>query len=136
MSDSGCSAWNFPIDLSVGPLCEMLAAGNRVIIKPSEFTPATGALFAKMIKETFPEDLVTVVNGRLNLSKRFTQMKFNHILYTSNPAVGKIVMGEAAKNLVPVTLELGGKCPVIMIKGSVNDDNVENLLGIKMIKNR
>jgi len=88
-----------------------------------------------MIKETFPEDLVTVVDGGLDLSKGFTQMKFNHILYTGNPAVGKIVMGEAAKNLVPVTLELGGKCPVIMTKGSVNDDNVENLPGIKMLKN-
>lgn len=106
-----------------------------MIIKPSEFTPATGALLAKMIKETFPEDLVTVVNGGLDLSKRFTQLKFNHILYTGNPAVGKIVMGEAAKNLVPVTLELGGKCPVIMTKGSVNDDNIENILGAKMLKN-
>ncbi|TKA48279.1 hypothetical protein B0A49_12981, partial [Cryomyces minteri] len=66
--------WNFPLDLSLGPLCEMLAAGNRVIIKPSEFTPATGALLAKMIGETFPEDLVTVVNGGLDLSKRFTQL--------------------------------------------------------------
>jgi coniferyl-aldehyde dehydrogenase len=113
----------------------MLAAGNRVIIKPSEFTPATGALLAKMIKETFPEDLVTVVNGGLDLSKRFTQLKFNHILYTGNPAVGKIVMGEAAKNLVPVTLELGGKCPAIMTKGSVNDENIENILGTKMLKN-
>lgn len=113
----------------------MLAAGNRVIIKPSEFTPHTGALLAKMIKDTFPEDLVTVVNGGLDLSKRFTQLKFNHILYTGNPAVGKLVMGEAAKNLVPVTLELGGKCPAIITKGAVNDENVENILGTKMLKN-
>ena len=128
-------AWNFPLDLSLGPLCEMLAAGNRVIIKPSEFTPATGALLAKMIAETYPEDLVTVVNGGLELSKRFAQLKFNHILYTGNPAVGKLVMGEAAKNLVPVTLELGGKCPAIMQKGSVNDENVETIVRTKMIKN-
>ena len=128
-------AWNFPLDLSLGPLCEMLAAGNRVIIKPSEFTPHTGALLAKMISETYPEDLVTVVNGGLDLSKRFTQLKFNHILYTGNPAVGKLVMGEAAKNLVPVTLELGGKCPAIMTAGSVNSENVENILGTKMLKN-
>jgi coniferyl-aldehyde dehydrogenase len=113
----------------------MLAAGNRVIIKPSEFTPHTGALLAKMIKENYPEDLVTVVNGGLDLSKRFTQLKFNHILYTGNPAVGKLVMGEAAKNLVPVTLELGGKCPAIMTAGSVNSENVENILGTKMLKN-
>lgn len=113
----------------------MLAAGNRVIIKPSEFTPATGALLAKMIKETYPADLVTVVNGGLELSKRFSQLKFNHILYTGNPTVGKLVMGEAAKNLVPVTLELGGKCPAIMQPGSVNDDNVESLVGTKLLKN-
>ncbi|KAF2436268.1 aldehyde dehydrogenase [Tothia fuscella] len=127
--------WNFPLDLSLGPLCEMLAAGNRVIIKPSEFTPHTGALLAKMIKDNFPEDLVTVVNGGLDLSKRFTQLKFNHILYTGNPAVGKLVMGEAAKNLVPVTLELGGKCPAIMTEGSVNEENIQNILGTKMLKN-
>jgi coniferyl-aldehyde dehydrogenase len=128
-------AWNFPVDLSLGPLCEMLAAGNRVIIKPSEFTPHTGALLAKMIRENYPEDLVTVINGNLGLSKRFTQLKFNHILYTGNPAVGKLVMGEAAKNLVPVTLELGGKCPAIMTAGSVNSVNVESILGTKMLKN-
>jgi coniferyl-aldehyde dehydrogenase len=113
----------------------MLAAGNRVIIKPSEFTPATGALLARMIKEAYPEDLVTVINGGLELSKRFAQMKFNHLLYTGNPAVGKLVMAEAAKNLVPVTLELGGKCPAIMQKGSVNEENVETILGVKLIKN-
>lgn len=113
----------------------MLAAGNRVIIKPSEYTPATGALLAKMIKETYPEDLVTVVNGGLELSKRFSQLKFNHILYTGNPAVGKLVMAEAANNLVPVTLELGGKCPAILQKGSVNDENVETIIGAKLLKN-
>ena len=127
--------FNFPLDLSVGPLCEMLAAGNRVIIKPSEFTPATGELLAKMISETFPEDLVYVVNGGLELSKRFSQLKFNHLLYTGNPTVAKLVMAEAAKNLVPVTLELGGKCPAIMTKGSVNKDNIEHILGVKMLKN-
>lgn len=88
-----------------------------------------------MIKENYPEDLVTVVNGGLELSKRFSQLKFNHILYTGNPAVGKLVMAEAAKNLVPVTLELGGKCPAIMQKGSVNDENVETIIGTKLLKN-
>jgi coniferyl-aldehyde dehydrogenase len=113
----------------------MLAAGNRVIIKPSEFTPHTGELVAKMIKENFPEDLVTVVNGGLDLSKRFSQLKFNHLLYTGNPTVGKLVMGEAAKNLTPVTLELGGKCPAILTGGSVTPENVENVLGTKLLKN-
>ena len=112
----------------------MLAAGNRVIIKPSELAPAIGALLAQMIKDTFPEDLVTVVNGGLDLSKRFAQLKFDHLLYTGNPTIGKMVMGEAAKNLVPVTLELGGKCPAIITRGSVNEENIESILGIKMIK--
>ena len=129
------AAWNFPLDLSLGPLCEMLAAGNRVIMKPSEFTPNCGALLAKMIKDNYQEDLVTVVNGGLELSKRFSQLKFNHILYTGNPAVGKLVMGEAAKNLVPVTLELGGKCPAILTEGSVTEENVRNILGTKLLKN-
>ena len=113
----------------------MLAAGNRVIIKPSEYTPATGALLAKMIKDAYPEDLVTVVNGGLDLSRRFSQLKFNHILYTGNPGVGKLVMGEAAKNLVPVTLELGGKCPAILQKGAVTDENMEMIMGTKLLKN-
>jgi len=113
----------------------MLAAGNRVIIKPSEFTPATGELLASMVKDTFPEDLVAVVNGGLELSKAFSQQKFNHILYTGNPTVGKLVMAEAAKNLTPVTLELGGKCPAIITEGSVTKENIENILGTKLLKN-
>lgn len=112
----------------------MLAAGNRVIIKPSEYTPATGTLLARMIKAAYPEDLVAVVTGGLDLAKRFPQLRFDHILYTGNPTVGKIVMGEAAKNLVPVTLELGGKCPAIMTPGSVTTENVKGVLGVKMIK--
>jgi coniferyl-aldehyde dehydrogenase len=75
----------------------MLAAGNRVIIKPSEFTPATGALLAKMVKEAYPEDLVTVVNGGLDLSKRFAQLKFNHILYTGSPEVLQTSNGRSCK---------------------------------------
>lgn len=126
--------WNFPSDLSLGPLCEMLAGGNRVIIKPSEFTPTFGALMAKMIAGTFPEDLVTVVNGGLDLSRKFTRMKWNHLLYTGNPEVGKLVMAEAAKNLVPVTLELGGKCPAIMTAGSVTEENVGTILSTKLLK--
>lgn len=87
----------------------MLAAGNRVIIKPSEYTPACGALLQKMVADTFPSDLVAVVVGDVELSKAFTKLKWNHLLYTGSPAVGRLVMREAAANLVPVTLELGGE---------------------------
>ena len=127
--------WNFPFDLSVGPLVEMLAAGNRVIIKPSEYTPACGALLAEMIAATFDPDLVTVVNGGLDLARAFSDMPWDHLLYTGNPEVGKQVMAAAAANLVPVTLELGGKNPAIFTPGSVTPRNVEATIGTKIVKN-
>ncbi|ORY81551.1 aldehyde dehydrogenase [Protomyces lactucae-debilis] len=127
--------WNFPMDLSLGPLCEILAGGNRCIIKPSEYTPATGALLEKMVKEMFPEDLVTVVNGGLDLSRAFSQQKFNHLLYTGSPEVAKSIMSEAAKNLVPVTLELGGKCPAVMVGNTLTQRNVDQIMQTKLLKN-
>lgn len=114
-------------DLTVGPLVEQLAAGNRVIIKPSEFTPACAKHLKTMINATFSRDLVEVVIGGVELGIEFTKLKWDHLLvssfvllvksqliagatqYTGSPMVGKLVMAEAAKNLVPVTLELGGK---------------------------
>ena len=127
--------WNFPFDLSVGPLTEMLAAGNRVIIKPSEFTPACGALLAEMVAATFTPDLVHVVNGALDLAREFSATPWDHLLYTGSPNVGRQVMQAAAANLTPVTLELGGKCPAIMTPGSVDARNVESIIGTKIIKN-
>ena len=127
--------WNFPFDLSVGPLTEMLAAGNRVIIKPSEFTPTCGALLAEMVASTFGADLVHVVNGGLDLAREFSATPWDHLLYTGSPNVGRQVMQAAAANLTPVTLELGGKCPAIMTPGSVNAKNVESVVGTKVIKN-
>jgi len=127
--------WNFPFDLSIGPLVEMLASGNRVLIKPSEYTPACAKLMAKMISETYPRDLVDVVVGDLGLSKKFPQIPWDHLLYTGSPAVGKLVMREAAANLTPVTLELGGKCPAILLPKGVNERNVAQVLAIKTVKN-
>ena len=127
--------WNFPFDLSVGPLVEMLAAGNRVIIKPSEYTPASGALLAEIVADAFDPDLVTVVNGGLNLARAFSATAWDHLLYTGNPAVARQVMAAAAANLTPVTLELGGKNPVIMTPGSVTARNVESVIGTKIVKN-
>ena len=127
--------WNFPFDLSVGPLTEMLAAGNRVIIKPSEFTPTCGALLAEMVASTFGANLVHVVNGGLDLAREFSATPWDHLLYTGSPNVGRQVMQAAAANLTPVTLELGGKCPAIMTPGSVNAKNVESVVGTKVIKN-
>ncbi len=127
--------WNFPFDLSVGPLTEMLAAGNRVIIKPSEYTPACGALLAEMVAAAFDPAVVHVVNGGLNLARAFSATPWDHLLYTGSPNVGRQVMEAAAANLTPVTLELGGKCPAIMTPGSVTAANVESVIGTKIIKN-
>jgi coniferyl-aldehyde dehydrogenase len=127
--------WNFPFDLSVGPLVEMLAAGNRVIIKPSDYTPACGELLRRMVSETFPADLVAVSGGGLTLAKEFPTLRWDHLLYTGSPAIGREVALAAADNLVPVTLELGGKCPAILAADSVDADSVRSVIGTKLIKN-
>ena len=126
--------WNFPFDLSVGPMVEMLAAGNRVIVKPSEYTPACAALLAEMVAAAFDPTLVTVAEGGLDLARAFSALPWDHLLYTGNPEVGRLVMAAAAQNLTPVTLELGGKCPAVLTPGSVTRRNVASVLGTKMIK--
>jgi coniferyl-aldehyde dehydrogenase len=128
-------AWNFPVDLSIGPLCEMLAAGNRVIIKPSEQTPAIGQLLAEMIGATFARDRVCVENGGLDLARHFSTLKWDHLLYTGNTAIGREVMRKAAENLVPVTLELGGKNPTVFTEEAVTAKNVAQMMGAKLTKN-
>ena len=127
--------WNFPFDIGVGPLTEMLAAGNRVIIKPSEVAPASAALLAEMVQATFEPDLVHVAVGGVSLAQAFASMPWDHLMYTGSPDVGRKVMAAAAQNLTPVTLELGGKCPAVMTLGSVDPANVESVLGTKIIKN-
>ena len=127
--------WNFPIDIAIGPLAEMLGAGNRVIVKPSEFAPACAELVSEMIRATYDRDLVHVAVGELGLSQAFAATPWDHLLYTGSPDVGRKVMAAAAANLTPVTLELGGKCPALLTPGSVNAKNVESVIGTKVIKN-
>ena len=127
--------WNFPFDLSVGPLIEMLAAGNRVMIKPSEFAPACAQLLRDMVQATFAADLVYVAVGGLELARAFSATPWDHLLYTGSPDVGRQIMAAAAKNLTPVTLELGGKCPAILTPGSVDAASVESVIGTKTVKN-
>jgi coniferyl-aldehyde dehydrogenase len=127
--------WNFPFDLSVGPLIEMLAAGNRVVIKPSEYTPVCGELLREMVHATFDRDRVDVVIGGLDLARAFTRVRWDHLLYTGSPAVGREIAKAAAEQLVPVTLELGGKCPAILTDDSVDAESVKQLLGTKALKN-
>lgn len=128
------AAWNFPYEELLGPLFDMLSAGNKVIMKPSELAPASGKVIEEMISEFFKEDEVAVVNGGLELAKEFTNMPWDHLMYTGSANVGKIVMEKAAKNLTPVTLELGGKCPTIIDETAVTDENVEMIVGVKVIK--
>src|SRR5438067_5484543 len=129
------SPWNFPFDLSVGPLVEMLAAGNRVVLKPSEHTPACSEVLRDMVRATFDRDRVDVAVGGLELAKAFTRVRWDHLLYTGSPAIGREVAKAAAEQLVPVTLELGGKCPAIIAPDSVDRESVKQVLATKAIKN-
>ncbi|HET9054190.1 MAG TPA: aldehyde dehydrogenase family protein, partial [Cyclobacteriaceae bacterium] len=108
------SPWNFPLNLSLGPLVSAVAAGNTVILKPSEHTPHTSAVIKKMITALFPPEEVSVIEGDVEVSTELLRLPFNHIFFTGSPAVGKVVMKAAAEHLSSVTLELGGKSPVIL----------------------
>jgi coniferyl-aldehyde dehydrogenase len=113
--------WNFPVSLALMPLATAIAAGNRAMIKPSEFTPKTSNLLAAMLGDTFPKDQVAVVTGDAAIGAAFSALAFDHLLFTGSTPVGRAVMRAASENLVPVTLELGGKSPVIVQKGSSLD---------------
>jgi len=108
------SPWNFPVNLAFSPLMQVLAAGNRAMIKPSEFTERTSELMADLVDEFFTPDEVTVITGGPEVAAAFSELPFDHLVFTGSTATGRMVMQAAAKNLVPVTLELGGKSPVIM----------------------
>jgi aldehyde dehydrogenase (NAD+) len=108
------SPWNYPFNLSFGPMIWSIAAGNTVILKPSEMTPAMSEVIAEIVNKSFDSNLVAVCQGDASVARYLTQKPFDHIFFTGSPAVGKQVMAEAAKNLSSVTLELGGKSPVII----------------------
>jgi aldehyde dehydrogenase (NAD+) len=108
------SPWNYPINLTLGPLVSAIAGGNTVILKPSEMTPNTSKVMAKMISDLFDENEVALVEGEVETSQALLELPFNHIFFTGSPAVGKIVMKAASKHLSSVTLELGGKSPTIV----------------------
>jgi coniferyl-aldehyde dehydrogenase len=112
------SPWNFPLYLSLGPLLAALAAGNRAMIKTSQFSPRSTELLARMLGETFPEDEVAVFGGNVAEAKAFSRLPFDHIVFTGSPEVGKEVMRAAAEHLVPVTMELGGKSPAVVAPGA------------------
>jgi coniferyl-aldehyde dehydrogenase len=120
--------WNFPVMLSLSPLISALAAGNRVMLKLSEFTPATNQVLRQLLSQAFDESQVAVVEGDANVAAAFAALPFDHLLFTGATGVGKSVMQAAAHNLTPVTLELGGKSPAIIADDMPLAAAVERLL--------
>ena len=108
------SPWNYPFELSILPLMAAIAAGNCVMLKPSELTPRTSAFLAELLSGVFPADKVAVVQGGPEVGEAFSRLPFDHLFYTGSTTVGRNVMRAAAENLTPVTLELGGKSPCIV----------------------
>ncbi|MCF3946753.1 aldehyde dehydrogenase family protein [Acidiphilium sp. AL] len=108
------SPWNYPFNLTFGPLASAIGAGCTAIIKPSELTPHSAALMAEIVRDTFAPDDVALFEGDASVATALLDLPFDHIFFTGSPAVGKVVMAAAAKHLASVTLELGGKSPVIV----------------------
>jgi acyl-CoA reductase-like NAD-dependent aldehyde dehydrogenase len=125
--------WNYPLYLTVGPLVGALAAGNRAMIKLSEYTPRFAALFARLAQQTFAADEVAVINGDAEVASTFSALPFDHLLFTGSTQVGHHVMRAAAANLTPVTLELGGKSPAIVGPGADLERAVERILVGKLL---
>jgi coniferyl-aldehyde dehydrogenase len=119
--------WNYPLFLAIGPLVGALAAGNRVMLKLSESTPATGELLKRLLAKVFPQDLVSVVLGEAEIGIAFSRLPFDHLLFTGATSVGRHVMRAAAENLTPVTLELGGKSPAIVSRDVPLKDAAERI---------
>lgn len=119
--------WNYPVFLSLGPLVGALSAGNRAMIKMSEFTPHLNSVLTQLLASIFEEDSVTVIEGDADTAIAFTQQAFDHLLFTGSTSVGRHVMAAAAKNLTPVTLELGGKSPAIISQDTPMQEACERL---------
>lgn len=128
------SPWNFPINLSLTPLISAVAAGNCVILKPSEFSPNASQILAEIISAVFSEDEVAVVQGDKNIATRLLELPFDHIFFTGNSEIGKYVMKAAADHHASVTLELGGKSPVI-VDATANLDDAAKKLAIGKFMN-
>ncbi|MGB6910948.1 MAG: coniferyl aldehyde dehydrogenase [Methyloceanibacter sp.] len=119
--------WNYPLNLALVPLATALAAGNRVMLKPSEFVPATTELLESLLAAIFDEEQVAVVTGGEKIGRAFSALPFDHLLFTGSIPVGRAIMRAASDNLVPVTLELGGKSPVIVERGASSPTAVRRI---------
>ena len=127
------SPWNYPLSLSLGPLISAVAAGNTAILKPSEFTPHTNRVVKDIVDAVFAVDEAAVVEGDAEAATALLALPFDHIFFTGSPAVGKIVMAAAARNLTSVTLELGGKSPVIVDANADLRGAAEHIIWGKMV---
>ncbi len=125
--------WNYPLLLAVGPLVDALAAGNRAMVKMSEFTPAFSALFQRLVAEQFAADEVAVVTGGPEVAAAFSALPFDHLLFTGSTPVGRKVMQAASANLTPVTLELGGKSPAVVAPGYPLEKAVARIMMGKLL---
>ncbi|KAF5480536.1 hypothetical protein F2P56_001277 [Juglans regia] len=121
------STWNFPFSLSLDPVIGAISAGNAVVLKPSEISPATSLLLSKLVEEYLDKSAIRVVEGAVDETTSLLEQKWDKILYTGSARVGRIVMAAAAKHLTPVTLELGGKCPAVV------DSNIDLQVAVRRI---
>jgi len=121
------SPWNYPLMLALTPVAGALAAGNRVLVKPSELTPAVSALIAEILTEALPADQAAVALGGADLGAAFASLPFDHILFTGSERIGRKVMAAAAENLTPVTLELGGKSPALILPDADLDEAARDI---------
>ncbi len=127
------SPWNFPVNLTFAPLANIFAAGNRAMVKPSEFTPATSELMAELSGRFFAEEELAFVTGGPEVGKAFASLPFDHLIFTGATAVAKHILHAAADNLVPVTLELGGKSPTIIGRSADMAQATERVVAGKMM---
>lgn len=125
--------WNYPLLLALGPLVDVIASGNRAMIKPSELLPATSALLKRLVGEYFNPEEVAVIEGGVDVAAAFSALPFDHLLFTGSTSVGRKVMAAAAQNLTPVTLELGGKSPTLIAPDYSIEDAARDIAFGKMM---
>ncbi|WP_372778570.1 coniferyl aldehyde dehydrogenase [Litorivivens sp.] len=123
--------WNVPVNMIFSPLADAIGAGNRVMIKPSEFTPKTSELMQKLFRDYFDDSEIAIVTGGAEVGAAFSSLKFDHLIFTGATSIGKLVMKAAAENLTPVTLELGGKSPVIVSDSGNIEEYAEKIIAGK-----
>lgn len=127
--------WNFPINLVLAPLAGIFAAGNVAMIKPSEHTPITASLLAELVKQRFDADELHVATGDVSVAQAFSQLPFDHLIYTGGENAARHILHAAADNLTPVTLELGGKSPVVVSRGADPVRTARKIIGGKLLNN-